>query len=92
MRVNAARWLYSHLRRRSPLGHFLAHYQRAGVAEFFIAVAGDLGSAVRQFMPTYPITLCEALGVADNYPFGVNAATEMRKRYLRSGEWASSLT
>jgi hypothetical protein len=70
------------------LGHFLAHYQRAGVTEFFIAVAGDLGSAVRQFMPTYPITLCEELGVADNYPFGVNAATEMRKRYQDPGEWA----
>ena len=70
------------------LGHFLAHYDRAGVTQFFIAVADGHGAAVRQFMPTYDITLCEDLGVADKYPFGVNAATEMRARYQRPDEWA----
>jgi glycosyl transferase family 2 len=70
------------------LGHFLAHYDRTGVTEFFIAVAEGHGPAVRQFMPTYRIILCEQLGVADKYPFGVNAATEMRKRYQDPGEWA----
>jgi hypothetical protein len=70
------------------LGHFLAHYDRAGVTEFFIAVADGYGSAVRQFTPAYRITLCEELGVADKYPFGVNAATEMRKRYQDPDEWA----
>jgi hypothetical protein len=62
------------------LGHFLAHYDRAGVTKFFIAVAQGHGPAVRQFMAAYQITLCEELGVVDKYRFGVNAATEMRKR------------
>ena len=70
------------------LGHFLAHYDRAGVTEFFIAVAKGHGSAVRQLTPAYRITLCEELAVADKYPFGVSAATEMRKRYQDPGEWA----
>jgi Glycosyl transferase family 2 len=70
------------------LGHFLAHYDRAGVTQFFIAVAEGHGSAVRPFMRTYRITICEELGVADNYPFGVNAATEMRRRYQEADEWA----
>ena len=70
------------------LGHFLAHYDRAGVTEFFIAVAGDLGSAVRPLMSAYQITLCEGLGVADQYPFGVNATTETRRRYQNADEWA----
>jgi len=63
------------------LAHFLAHYGRAGVTDFFIAVAGDLGSAVRPFISRYQITLCEDLEVADRYPFGVSATTEMRRRY-----------
>ena len=70
------------------LEHFLAHYGRAGVIEFFMAVAGDLGSPVRPFMSQYQITLCEDLGVADQYPFGVNAATETRRRYQKADEWA----
>ena len=70
------------------LAHFLEHYGRAGVTEFFIAVAGDLGSAVRPFMSQYHITLCEDLGVADRYPFGVSATTEMRRRYQKANEWA----
>jgi hypothetical protein len=69
------------------LGHFLAHYGRAGVTKFFIAVAGDLDSAVRRFMPQYPIILCEGLEVADQYPFGVNATTEARRRYQKTDEW-----
>src|SRR5438067_9657434 len=70
------------------LGHFLAHYDRAGVTEFFIAVAAGYEPDVRQFTPAYRITLCQQLGVADKYPFGVNAATEMRKRYQGAAEWA----
>jgi hypothetical protein len=70
------------------LGHFLAHYDRAGVTEFFIAVTEGHESAVRQFISAYQITLCEDLAVADKYPFGVNAATEMRKRYQDPSEWA----
>jgi hypothetical protein len=70
------------------LGHFLAHYDRAGVTEFFIAVAPGYRGAVDRFMCIYRITLCEELGVADKYPFGVNAATEMRKRYQDPAEWA----
>jgi Glycosyl transferase family 2 len=70
------------------LGHFLAHYRHVGVTEFFIAVAGELGSAVRPFMSQFHITVCEDLGVADQYPFGVNATTEMRRRYQAADEWA----
>jgi Glycosyl transferase family 2 len=70
------------------LGHFLAHYARVGVTKFFIAVAEDFGSAVRPLMSDYDIILCEDLGVADQYPFGVNATTEMRRRYQKANEWA----
>src|SRR5260370_30341041 len=70
------------------LGHFLAHYGRAGVTEFFIAVAGDLVSAVRPFMSQYQITLCQDLGVSDQYPFGVNAAPEARPRYQKPEDGA----
>ncbi len=70
------------------LRHFLAHYGRAGVTEFFIAAAGDLGSAVRPFMSEYQITLCEDLGVSDQYPFGLNATIEMRRRHQKADEWA----
>jgi Glycosyl transferase family 2 len=70
------------------LGHFLAHYDQAGVTEFFIAVAEGHVLAVRQLMPAYRITVGEELGVADKYPFGVTAATEMRRRYQDPDEWA----
>jgi len=70
------------------LGHFLAYYDRAGVTEFFIAVTEGHGLAVCQFMPAYRVTLCEELGVADKYPFGVNAVTKMRNRYQDPSEWA----
>ena len=39
------------------LGHFLAHYDRAGVTQFFIAVAEGHGPAIRPFKPAYRITL-----------------------------------
>src|SRR5262245_52976863 len=70
------------------LAHFLEHYRRVGVTEFFVAVAGDLGSGVRPFMSQYDVTLCEDLGVADRYPFGLNATIEMRRRYQKANEWA----
>ena len=78
---------YDHLRRRSPPGAFSCA-QGAGVTELFIAVAEDLGSAVRPFMSHYQITLCEDLGSPTNTPSGVNAATEMRQRYQNANEWA----
>jgi len=70
------------------LAHFLEHYRRVRVTEFFVAVAGDLGSGVRPFMSQYDVTLCEDLGVADRYPFGLNATIEMRRRYQKANEWA----
>jgi hypothetical protein len=70
------------------LGHFLAHYDRAGVTQFFIAVAQGYESGVRPFTPAYRITICEDLEVADKYPFGVSAATEMRRRCQDADEWA----
>ena len=65
----------------------MAHYDRAGVTQFFIALAEGHGSAVRPFMRAYRITTCEELRIADRYPFGVNAATKMRRRYQDPDEW-----
>ncbi len=67
------------------LGHFLAHYDRAGVTQFFIAVAEGHGSSVHARLSDHDL---RRAGVADKYPFGVNAATEMRRRYQDPDEWA----
>jgi len=39
-------------------------------------------------MSQYNVTLREDLGVAERYPFGVSATTEMRRRYQKANEWA----
>ena len=48
------------------LGHFLAHYDRAGVTQFFIAVAEGHGSAVRPFMPPIGSLFAKSWGSQTN--------------------------
>ncbi len=69
------------------LGHFLAHYRRAGVTEFFIAVDPSFRSAAAEFSSTYNLTLFDELDVADSFTGGVTAVTEMRQRHQGMSEW-----
>ena len=69
------------------LGHFLRHYARAGIAEFFIAVPQQLKSAVTPFLGSYKIALCEGLDVNDSLFTGSRAVSEMRQRYQSKDEW-----
>jgi hypothetical protein len=69
------------------LGHFLRHYARAGITEFFIAVPPHLKTAGAPFLSSYDITFCEGLDVNDSLLTGSRAVSEMRKRYQASDEW-----
>jgi hypothetical protein len=69
------------------LGHFLRHYARAGITEFFIAVPPQLKTAAAPFLNSYGITLCEGLDVKESLLTGSRAVSEMRKRHQGSDEW-----
>jgi hypothetical protein len=69
------------------LGHFLRHYTRAGITEFFIAVPPGFEPAAAPFIDRYRITLCKGLDVADSLLTGTAAVSEMRRRYQRDDEW-----
>jgi len=69
------------------LGHFLRHYDKAGVTEFFIAVPAHLKTAPARFLSHYRIKVCEGLDVVDSLLTGSRAVSEMRKRYQSDDEW-----
>ena len=70
------------------LGHFLAHYYKAGIKEFFIAVHPAFRDEVSPFEELYDITVFSDLDVTDT-PIGqVSAVTEMRRRFQSNSEWA----
>jgi Glycosyl transferase family 2 len=69
------------------LGHFLRHYARAGIAQFFIALPPEWKGAAALFLDRYNITLCHGLDVEDSLLGGAAAVCEMRKRYQQEGEW-----
>jgi hypothetical protein len=69
------------------LGHFLAHYRRAGVTNFFIAVDPRFEPAVAQFMPYYKITIFRNLDVQETVVGWVSAVTHMRKQHQKADEW-----
>jgi hypothetical protein len=71
----------------SLLRHFLRHYDRAGVTEFFIAVSAQLRTAPAPFLSQYRIEVCEGLDVDDSLLAGSRAVSEMRKRYQSDDEW-----
>jgi hypothetical protein len=61
------------------LGHFLRHYDRCGINEFFIAVSPACASVVGGFTNNYKISLFEGLDVAESVLGGITAVTEMRR-------------
>src|SRR5712672_2284804 len=69
------------------LGHFLAHYRRAGVMQFFVAVSEPFQNAVR-CAAAGDITVYTDLDVSDTVIGQVSAATEMRRRHQQPSEWA----
>jgi len=69
------------------LGHFLAHYRTAGVADFFVAVDPRFERAVTEFASQYNIKVISDLDVADTVIGEVSAVTEMRRRHQHDTEW-----
>lgn len=69
------------------LRHFLDHYHKAGVTEFYIAVSPQLANAVAIWQGRYRITMHTDLTVDDALIGGTSAVSEMRRRYQRHDEW-----
>jgi SAM-dependent methyltransferase len=73
----------------SILGHFLCHYHKAGITEFFIAAPSGFADTVRHFTPEYKIILFEGLDVENSMLGGTAAVTEMRRIYQGPDEWVA---
>jgi Glycosyl transferase family 2 len=69
------------------LSHFLAHYRRAGVAEFFIAVDPKFEPTIADVMSCNKITVFRNLDVDDSVVGEVSAVTKMREHYQKADEW-----
>jgi glycosyl transferase family 2 len=69
------------------LSHFLRHYARAGITDFFVAVPQQFKSAVTPFLRSYNITLCDGLDVDDSLLTGSRAVSQMRQLYQAKDEW-----
>jgi hypothetical protein len=69
------------------LAHFLAHYHRAGVTEFFLAVGPRFERVIAEFMPRYKITVFRNLDVNDTVIGEASAVTKMRKHHQKADEW-----
>jgi hypothetical protein len=69
------------------LGHFLKHYDRAGVTEYFIATAPRFAHIVESHKSWCTITVYEELDVADSWLGGTSAVSEMRKIHHGDDEW-----
>jgi hypothetical protein len=68
------------------LRHFLRHYDRAGIGEFFLAVSPEFKQAAEQLTGRYNVTTCTGLDVADSVS-GATAVTAMRTQYQGDDEW-----
>lgn len=69
------------------LGHFLAHYDKVGITEFFIAAGVDFTEDIHAFSQRYNITVYDDLDTTDTFIGEVSAVTEMRRRHQCSNEW-----
>jgi hypothetical protein len=69
------------------LGHFLAHYRKVGVTDFFIAVNDKFRSVVAGYSHSYNITIFDEVDVSDTVIGEVSAVTELRHRHQGSDEW-----
>lgn len=70
------------------LPHFLEHYSRFGITEFFIAIDPTLRPTIDAFGSMYNITVSETSEVADHVIGGAAAVTKMRRRFHGPSEWA----
>jgi hypothetical protein len=70
------------------LGHFLQHYARAEVTEYFIATAPRFAQAVEGYKSRFRITVYEGLDVADSMMGGTSAVSTMREIHHGDDEWA----
>jgi hypothetical protein len=70
------------------LGHFLRHYDQAGVTEYFIAVAPEFVHGVETYKSAFAITVYEGLDVADSWVGGASAVSAMRDTHHADDEWA----
>jgi Glycosyl transferase family 2 len=69
------------------LRHFLSHYGRAGVTDFFIAVDPRFESVIAEFEPHYKITMFRDLDVEEPVVGEVSAVTKMRRHHQGTDEW-----
>ncbi len=70
------------------LPHLLRHYARAGIAEFYIAVAPELKDTANRFSRPYDAVLYEGFDVTDSLFGGTSAVTVMRRLHQGENEWA----
>ena len=71
------------------LGHFLRHYERAGVTDYFIATAPGFAQAAESCKSAFKITIYEGLDVADSWLGGASAVSAMRDIHHGDDEWAT---
>src|SRR5437764_1476267 len=69
------------------LGHFLTHYRRLGVTQFFVAVSEPFQNSVRRHAGSEEVTVYTKLDVSDTVIGQVSAATEMRRQHQQPTEW-----
>jgi len=70
------------------LPHFLAHYQQAGITDFFIAVDPRFEAAASKLKLNYNIVLYTDLDVIEAIVGGSAAVAKMRHEHQGPGEWA----
>jgi hypothetical protein len=70
------------------LEHFLRHYRKSGITDFFIAIDRGVAQAVNRVAGEYGITVVEGLDVRDSWLGGNAAITEMRRQHQAVDEWA----
>jgi uncharacterized CHY-type Zn-finger protein len=69
------------------LGHFLRHYHRAGITNFYIATKPEFRAAVESFSDRYCIDIADHMIVEDTILGAFSAIAEMRHLYQHEDEW-----
>jgi len=71
------------------LRHFLAHYTRAGVTRFLVAIPPQFNSSIEPYLDRYDITVVDGLDVNDSILGGTAAVSTMRDIYQGDDEWVT---
>src|SRR5437899_2376769 len=69
-------------------GHFLRHYESAGVGRFFVASAPEFVDETQCLAKTHPIEVFEGLDVTNSLLTGTDAVCAMRRRHQSDDEWS----